>query len=99
MIQTPLNQVMRCSILSNAHGDIVILHGQAFMSEISWIEFNNIENTFMIVYEDGEMQSLGIPIEPAMAANISSGTLVQFVLMVDDKMTTVTKTNIVIQDY
>lgn len=99
MIQTPLNQVMRCSILSNVHGDIVILHGQAFMSEISWVEFNKIENAFMIVYEDGEMQNLGIPIEPQMAENIAQGTIVQFVLMVDDKMTTVTKTSVVIQDY
>lgn len=94
-----LDQEMRCSILSNANGDIVILYDQPLLSEIQWIEFNTTNLQLNLVHKDGTNQNLGIVIEPKMASNLKNGTEVQLALLQDDGFKSVYKTTLVIQDY
>ena len=99
MEKPPLDQEMRCSILSNANGDIVILHDQPLTSEIQWVEFDITNLQLNLVHEDGTNQNLGIAIEPKMAANLKNGTVVQLALLQNEEFKSVYKTTIVIQDY
>lgn len=99
MHKPSLEQEMRCSILSNANGDIVILHDQPLTSEIQWIEFNTKSLQLNLVHEDGTNQNLGITIEPKMAQNLKNGTEVQLALLQEDGFQSVYKTTIIIQDY
>lgn len=95
----PLHEEMRCSILSNPKGDILVLHDKLIRSDIQWVEFNVKDLSFSIIHKDGMPQDLGIEIEPVMAMNIKQGTKVQFALLQDKKIVDVKNTTIVIQDY
>lgn len=99
-MDTPfLNQQMRCSIISNANGDIVILHDQPLESEVQWIDFDVVNKSLSIVYEDGSSQFLGIQISDKMVGNLKNGTEVQLALLEGEQFTSVYKTTIVIQEY
>ena len=99
MDNPPLNQEMRCSIISNANGDIVILHEQPLTSEIQWVQFDVKNLCLSLIHEDGSQQKLGIEIKEKMAKNLENGTEVQLVLLQDKEFKNVYKTTIVIQDY
>ena len=90
---------MRCSIVSNPSGEIVIFHDQDIRSDIQWIEFNPSEDQLYLIHEDGLSQNLGVELTAQMKKNLSHGIEVNLVRMVDDKPGSATKVTIVIQDY
>ncbi|NCO03052.1 MAG: hypothetical protein GW903_02535 [Alphaproteobacteria bacterium] len=95
----PLYEEMRCSILSNPKGDILILHDKLIRSDIQWVEFNTHDLKLSLIHKDGMPQDLGIDIDPVMAMNIKQGNKVQFALLQDKKIVDVKNSTIVIQDY
>ncbi len=99
MLDSPLNQEMRCTLLTNVHGDIIVAHDTPLRENVEWVEFNENDLTFTIIYEDGLSQALGIKIRPKIVQNIAKGKKVQFAMIVDKKITKVQKANIIIQDY
>lgn len=99
MLDSPLMEQMRCTLLTNDHGDVIVLHDQPLKSEVQWVEFNEEELSFTIVYEDGNIQPLGIQIALKFGKHISKSTKVQFALVKDKKTVAVQKVSIVIQDY
>ncbi|HPD82811.1 MAG: hypothetical protein R3D88_00990 [Alphaproteobacteria bacterium] len=99
MHKPSLEQEMRCSILSNANGDIVILHDKPITSDIQWIEFDVNKLQLNLVHEDGTTQDLGISIEQKMAKNLKNGTEVQLTLLENKEIKTINKVTIIIQEY
>lgn len=94
-----LKTEMRCGILSNRKGEIVIIHDQPIVSKIQWIEYDPNESDFLLVHEDGTVQNLGLPFEDKMKNNLQHGTEVILAYVVNGEFKTTYKTKLVIQDY
>ena len=94
-----LHEEMKCSIISNPQGDIIIFHDREIRSDIQWIEFNPDEDQLYLVHEDGMPQSLGISLNPQMRSNLTHGLEVSLVLMVDEKPVSEQVVTIVVQNY
>ncbi|NCT41052.1 MAG: hypothetical protein GW778_05275 [Alphaproteobacteria bacterium] len=95
----PLNNEMRCSIVSNSTGDILILHDQKLRSDIQWIDFDVDAKTLSLIHEDGSPQDLGIVLDAKMVSNLSNGLEVSLVRMDNDKAVSRQRVIIVIQEY
>ena len=94
-----LNTQMRCGILSNAHGDVVILYDKEIKSDVQWIEYNTSEFSFSLVYEDGSLQDLGLKFDNKMQNNIQQAKEVTLIHIIDGKKHKEQKINLIIQTY
>jgi len=65
-----LDSAMRCAILTNPKGEVTILHDQSLSGDIEWIEYDEVEDTFSLIYEQGRIQPLGLSIEAKMKENL-----------------------------
>lgn len=99
MKKPPLSTEMRCSLVSNKHGDIVLLHENPLHDEVDWIEFHPSQSSLTIIYTDGITQEFGHPVEAGMAQNIQHGTMVQVTLIQEKIIKQIQKTTFLIQDY
>ena len=68
-----LSAEMRCGIFTNAQGKIMIVHDKPLASSIQWIEYCEIEDSFLLIHEDGRTQDLGVTLDAKMKINLSSG--------------------------
>ena len=94
-----LKDEMRCSLLSNDNGDIMIVHDKPLKSQIQWVEFNPNDVTLFLVYEDGTNQRLGIKIPQDMIEDIKKGTSIKINQIENKTIKTTQETSIIIQDY
>lgn len=94
-----LNAEMRCGILSNAKGEILIIHDKPIRSDIQWVEYNPDEKTFFLIHMDGTSQDLGLEFDQKMIENLKHGTEVALAQIADGKMQSSQKTTLIIQDY
>lgn len=94
-----LNSEMRCGILSNAQGDIIIIHDKEITSDIQWIEYNTSDLSFSLVGRGGIQQDLGLKFDIKMQSNIEQARHVTLIHMTDDDNHKQQKVNLVIQTY
>lgn len=99
MTDSFLKDEMRCSILSNDDGDILILHDKPLKSDIQWVEFNAHDLTLSLVYEDGTNQNLGVSLPQDMVSDIKKGTIVKLSYLENKAIHSSQETTIIIQDY
>lgn len=94
-----LNSAMRCGILSNENGEILIIHDQPIRSRIQWIEYNPHEESFSLVHQDGAIQDLGLKFDAKMKENLKHGVEVILAHVVSGEFKRTYKTTLVIQSY
>ena len=80
-ILSDLNTKMRCAILTNAQGEILIIHDQALDGTVDYIEHDPETQSFALIFDDGRMQELGITLDQKMKNNLMHGTEVTLTLM------------------
>lgn len=68
-----LNDTMRCGILTNSRGDILILHDMPLSDPVDYIEYDPQDEKFTLIFEDGKTQDIGIDIDEKMAIDLSHG--------------------------
>ncbi len=93
-----LHQSMRCCLLTNPQGQVLIAHDQP-IGAVEWIEFNPNDNSFTLVFDGGSMQPLGLDLNLQMKQNLSHGQEVALVYMVEQDIRSTQKTMFIIQDY
>ncbi len=94
-----LNSQMRCGIVTNLKGDILIVHDLEIKSEIQWVEFDEVEQKLFLIHEDGMPQDLGIQLDSKMRCNIAQGTSVMITQVVDSQIIAFQETTIIIKNY
>lgn len=85
-VLTNLNETMRCGILTNSNGDILILHDMPLNGFVDYIEYDQQEDTFTLIFEDGKMQNIGIDFDRKMASDLSHGLQVTLGYFLDKKI-------------
>lgn len=81
MILPPLNKAMRCGLLCNSDGKILLIHDGILSQEIDYLNYDEASNTLSIVYIDGQMQESGLNISADISRNLRSGTEIQTALL------------------
>jgi len=94
-----LSTEMRCGILSNAKGEIVIIHDKEISSEIQWVEYNPQQQIFSLIHSDGTVQNLGLKFDAKMESNLKHGMDVIFAHIVDGTTQSTYKATLVLQEY
>lgn len=84
-LSVPLSRLMRCGILTNAQGQIVIVHDKEIISSVQWVEYDAANDTIMIIYADGSAQDLGVKIDDKTRANLVKAKDAIFSLVKDKK--------------
>lgn len=98
-VNEPLNTEMRCGILTNANGDILILHDHDISAPVQWIEYDCEDNQLFLILENGKLQDLGLHLDDKMKGNLVQGLEVTLAKVADKKIQSSQKTTIVIKDY
>ncbi|NCC61793.1 MAG: hypothetical protein EOM12_12835 [Verrucomicrobiae bacterium] len=98
-IVEPLGTTMRCGILSNEQGEILIIHDQKIAVTVQWVEFNKNNNKLYLIHDDGTSQDLGIALDSQMKKNLARGVEVTFALLQDKTIVSRHKVSLVVQDY
>lgn len=98
-VNEPLNTEMRCGILTNAKGEILILHDQDISAAVQWVEFDSENDKVYLVLENGRLQSLGFHIDAKMKSNLMQGLEVTLVKLADKKIQSSQNATIIIKDY
>jgi hypothetical protein len=94
-----LQEETRCGILSNAKGEIMILHEGKLTSALQWIEFDESLDDLCLVHEDGHIQKLGLTLDKNMRSNLARGTEVQLVEVLENNIQNSYKLSLIIKDY
>ena len=72
-VHNNLHSEMRCGIFTGPKGDIIIVHDQSILQPILWIEYTPEDHSFILVYEDGTIQNLGIDMPKNMLEHLTKG--------------------------
>ena len=94
-----LNKEMKCGVLSNTRGQILIIYDQDITSTIQWIEYDPADVKFTLIHEDGETQEIGVPIDSKMKYNLLNGQEVTLVQMSDKEIKSTQIVVLVIKEY
>jgi len=94
-----LNSEMRCCILSDANGTIIIVHDKDIKPELQWAEYDAHENTLGLVNEEGQVQDLGIKPDKIMRNNILHGMEIKLVKLENKKLNAEQTVVLIVKDY
>lgn len=94
-----LSEEMRCGILTNPKGEVLIVHEQEVGCPIQWVEFDPSENTFSLIHEDGRIQDLGIELDDKIKNNLSHGQEVTLAHLVNKEIKSTQSVTFVVRDY
>jgi len=94
-----LSTEMRCGVLSNKHGEILIIYDKPIQSKIQWIEYRPENEEFFLIHENGTPQELGLTFDSKMKENLQHGIEVILAHVIDGKFQSTYKTSLIIQDY
>lgn len=76
-----LNSTMRCAILTNSKGEILIIHDKNLDGVVDYIEYDPTEQSFSLIFDDGRMQDLGLEFDEKIKKNLLHGAEVNLVYM------------------
>ena len=89
---------MKCGILTNSKGDLLIVYDQGTPANIEWVEFHKDTGDLCIIYDSGQSQSLGLPLDAKTLSNIAHGMDVALVQIDDQKVVSSLKTTLIIHE-
>lgn len=92
-------QSMKCGIFTNPKGEILIVHDQPLTESLEWIEYDQQEDTFCLIFENGELQNLGINLDESMKSNIRHGQEVKLAHIQDEKIQSSQAIVLIIRDF
>jgi len=81
-----LKNSMRCGILTKPDGDITIIHDQPLSGGIEWVEYDEGEDAFSLIYERGRIQPLGLSMDKKAKNNLMNAQNV-ILVHIEDKQT------------
>lgn len=81
-----LKTEMRCGMFTNAEGEILIVHDQEITSPIQWIEYDEVDDSFSLIHENGHIQPLGLQLNQKMKANLLHASEVTLAHLADKKI-------------
>lgn len=87
-----LQNEMKCALLTNSDGQILIIHDQELIDNVAWIELDNVcSDELTLVFDNGKMQGLGINLSKQENINLIHGQEITLALL-EDKQIVNTKT-------
>lgn len=96
---TPMNTDMRCCIVADPAGNIVIVHDKDIKSALQWIEYDPKDNKLFLIHEEGQIQDLGIYPNDAMKKNIAHGSEIKLVKFSNNLFESEQSVVLLIKDY
>lgn len=97
--KSPLNEVARCGMFTNAQGDVLIIHDKPVDSQIQWIEYDPVQKKLSLILENGLPQDLGLKFDEKTSGNLLNSRDVQISNIIDGKIQNTQTVGIVIQNY
>lgn len=82
---------MDCGLFTNAKGEILLVHYNNLPDEIDYMQYDPAYLTFSLIYENGQMQKLGLTMEDRINSNLVNGTEVTLARMKDKKFVSAQK--------
>ena len=73
-----LKDMMRCGVLANENGEVMILHEQDLPAPIQWVEFDPDINSFVFIFENAEILEFGHVIHPQSEQHILNSGEITF---------------------
>ena len=81
-----MDSVMQCGLLTNAKGDLLILHDRPLAADVQWVEFHKDTGELCIIYDSGQSESLGLSFDGKTISNISNGMEVNLLHLDEEKL-------------
>lgn len=98
-VLAPLENEMKCGIITDAQGRVAIVHEEHLDGVVEWVEYDTMQNSVSIVREDGGIQDLGIKLDAVTRQNLPHGTEVHLILAKDGKALSMKTVIFLIKDY
>lgn len=91
---------MRCGIFSNAKGNITIVHDKPIEQDaVQWLEYDTTDRSFSLIYQDGEIQKLGIKLDEKMHTNLFKAKNVLIAYIANKKIISKQTLTIIVKQY
>jgi hypothetical protein len=71
---------------------VIVFHDKNFTREVSWFEYDLVNNKLDFVMDDGDTRDFGLPLHPQIAKNMQNTHQILMVLL-DDKTGEATEGN------
>jgi len=81
-----LASTMRCGLFTNAKNEILLIYYGDLLETVDYIQYNPASQTFSIIYENGQIQILGLTMQDRINANLINGTEVTMARMQNEKL-------------
>ena len=69
-VLAPIASCMTIDMLVNGEGNILLYHDQPLAGKLDWLEYDQDNNQLLLIFADGRIQCLGVPIAPEMGARL-----------------------------
>ena len=94
-----LSEQMRCFAVTNARGDVIIVHELETTSPIAWVEYEANQRDFALIHDAGRLQGLGVSIDMAMHENLLNCQTVLLAQAQGQEIVHVQKVTLVVKTY
>jgi len=81
-----LGDTMRCGLFTNEQGDILLVHYEELAGVVDYIQYDPSKLKFSLIFENGQMQELGLTMQDRIDANLRNGADVTIARMKDKKI-------------
>lgn len=88
---------IRYGLLSNAQGEIVLLHDRPFPKDIDWAEYDETGGCLSLINVDGGIQKLALSFDEKMKLNLSKAKQLSLTYMAHRKIQSACKIALVIK--
>lgn len=86
-----LSITMRCGLFTNAKGEILLVHYEDLPGDIDYMQYDPASLSFYLIYENGQMQKLGLTMQDRIDSNLVNGTEVTLARIEDKKIVSAQK--------
>ena len=91
-----LNDDMQCGILSNAQGDLMIIHSAELPASIDYVQYDEVTREFFMVDEEGGVKPMGLTLSDKSKNNIKLGTQIALLHLENEEIKAVRSVPILI---
>ncbi|MEM8833846.1 MAG: hypothetical protein AAGB32_04820 [Pseudomonadota bacterium] len=92
-----LGDTMRCGLFTNDKADILLVHYEELAGDVDYIQYDPAVQKFSLIFENGQMQELGLTMQDRIDANLRNGADVTIARMKDKKFVSTQKVVFLIQ--
>lgn len=86
-----LGSTMDCGLFTNEKNDILLVHYEELPDVVDYMQYDPSILKFSLIYENGQIQELGLTMQDRIDANLRNGAEVTLARMKDKKIASTQK--------